>query len=267
MMTNWEFESELALRAVSAAEEVIKEKGERTVVAVKDSLRDVVSETDKRVETRIKEILKVAGHSIIAEESFSNNSDLSLLNGKCWVVDPLDGTANFVTGLPFYAISVGYVERGEFEVGAISIPSQKELFFTFGDQGSYLNGRPLTITDSDLKRSLVAASFSGSRGDESLRNRQYELFGVINDSSRGCLRLGSAATNLCYVAAGRLQACYGFDAFVWDVAGGIAVAKRAGCHAVELRQPNSPKLSYVVGSKPVVNQLIELFRSKGGLGF
>jgi myo-inositol-1(or 4)-monophosphatase len=227
-------------------------------IRTKESLRDIVTDFDTRIEKVIFEILQASGHKIIGEESFSGEFDTP--GEPVWVVDSIDGTANFVSGMPLYAASVGLCQNEKFLIGAVGLPATKELFFTHGDSAAFLNGKLLSPTPTDMKNALIAVSFSGAKGEEEFRRREFQLFGTINDSSRGCLRLGSAATNICYVALGRLQAAYGFQAQIWDVAAGLAIAERAGCQLHTMRRKNSTKIDYIVGAPDVVKEIHVLWQ-------
>ena len=255
MNPRWERESELALKAVSSGEELIEDRPDRLSVVSKGSLRDIVTDADIRIERRMTQILSASGHDVVGEESFAKAPRLPDGNAPFWLVDPIDGTVNFVSGMPFYALSAGLYVNGRFEAGAVSIPAFKELFFTYGDHGSYLNGTQLKSFDAGLSTSLVGASFSGERGDPTDRSKQYEAFGRVNDASRGCLRIGSAASMIAYTAAGRLQATYGLKAQIWDVAGGLAVARQAGCKIFFSRHPGSSRCDYIVGGPSVAEEL------------
>ena len=123
-----------------------------------------------------------------------------------------------------------------------------------------MNGRLLRHLHRPPREALVAASFAS--GPEN-RARQYELFGEINDRTRGCLRLGSAAANICLAAANRLQAAYGLDAKLWDVAGALAVAIGAGCQVDVAPSRSGLGLDYIVGSSETVLTIRDLWRSKG----
>jgi myo-inositol-1(or 4)-monophosphatase len=257
----WEYESELALKAVSSGGEFTLDRPDRFKVSTKESLRDVVTELDVQIEKHITKILAPSKIQIIGEEGSQPNDSLPA-NELYWAVDPIDGTANFVSGLPYYGVSVGLCQGNDFLVGAVSLPALKELFFTHGDRGAFLNGKPIRIADAALAQSLVGVSFAGAKGDQNYRARQYEFFGLVNDSSRGSLRLGSAAANICYVASGRLQAAYGLDARIWDIAGALAVAKQAG-GTVMTRPGSSPsRINYIVGSASAAREIQELALKK-----
>lgn len=257
----WEAEAELALRAVSVASEIALERPEQLSVTVKESLRDVTTAIDVRVQAHIVSVLAPSGHAIVAEEG---ESDARLLDAPApvWLVDPIDGTANYVAGMPFYAVSVGLQSGGRPVVGAVAVPPHRELYFTHGDRGAYLNGKALRVAEHcELRDALVVAGFSGKVLDADARAREYMLFGAVNDQSRGCLRLGSAAIAICYVAAGRLQAAYGFNVQAWDVAGALAIATRAGAKLLLRRTAQSTRLDFIVGVPGVVDRIQALTAS------
>ncbi|MEO8502783.1 MAG: inositol monophosphatase [Acidobacteriota bacterium] len=252
----WEREAEAALRAVSIAGELALERPEALGVRAKESARDIVTDMDLRIESVLREQLAPLGHPVVAEESFVMDTDSLPEDRPAFVVDPIDGTANYASGLSLYAVSVGLISAGCLVTGAVAIPAHKELFFTHGDAGAYLNGRALKPpAPCTLSQALVAATFSGRASSRDIRTGEFRLFGQINDASRGCLRLGSAAVNICYVAAGRMQAAYGFDAKLWDVAGALAVARQAGCAVFVERAPGSVVLDYAVGVAGVVTEI------------
>lgn len=258
----WIAESELALGAAASCAEVLECRTFQTV-RTKESRRDLVTELDIEIEGRIRAALASSPYRIVGEESF--RSEEPPLGGEdtAWLVDPVDGTANLVSSVPFYAVSVGLVSRLRFVAGAVVVPPQKELFFTMGDQGAYLNDKTLKAAGTALEDSLVAAAFSGKALRRESREREFSLFGRVNDRSRGCLRLGSAAVNICYAAAGRLQAAYGLGNRLWDVAGALAVASRAGCR-VYVGWAGEPFIvNYVAGAPGVADELAAMIEEEG----
>ena len=249
-----DFESALALRAVSTVNELLLNRAEILTVSTKTSPRDIVTELDVAIEKHLSEVLKDSHYRIVGEESY-DEKNAPLSPGPCWLLDPIDGTVNFVNGMPLYAISVGLYDRG-FVTGAISLPVFKELFFTYQEH-SYLNGTRLHVNDCALTEAVVVECFSEISNNQE-RENEYELFSNINEKSRGCLRLGSAATSLCYAACGRIQGVVGFENQVWDIAAGIAIAKQAGCEVVLSLDPSSTRVSYIVGTKSVVLEIQRL---------
>ena len=256
MTVRLQAESLAALSAVANAEVLLAGHIDKTVVGIKESRRDIVTNLDLQLERHIAATLSQIGGPVVGEEAWAVEKSLPPSGSTYWLVDPIDGTVNFVHGLPYFAISVGLSVGGEFLVGAVSLPAFKELYFTYGDELAFLNGRPLKARSAQLGDSLVGVSFPSRGSANPLQH--FDRFARVNDRTRGCLRLGSAAAMLCLVAAGRLQAVYGFGAKLWDVAGGIAIASRAGCEVWADRHPTSPLLNYVVAAPGVGEPLREL---------
>lgn len=267
MNTKWLFESEIALKAISTSIAIIEENYvEDLTFKTKETSRDIVTTLDVAIEKHIKEILSTSGHRMIGEETVKNDKLNIAKNEPIWFIDPLDGTTNFISSLPFYAISVGLVADCKFLVGSVVIPALKEIFFTMGNQGSFINGKALKkVPPVDLEKALIAAGFSGKIYDSRKRKQEYDFFGMLNDRSRGCLRLGSSATNICYVAAGRLQAAYGICSKIWDVAGALATALQAGCNVYLQWSQETTQVNYVVGAPGVSDEIAELLNNREDL--
>ncbi len=252
----WDREAEIAVRAVTSAARLLVERPESSVSWTKGSHRDIVTAVDVALEQHLCAQLATAGHPIVGEETAP---DVAMGDGPTWVIDPIDGTANWVAGLDWYAISVALRVGLGWPVGAVFLPARNELYFSWRD-GGYFNGRLMSCpSDRPLARSLVAAAFSGSASEPGRRTRELEVFGAINDASRGCLRLGSAAANLCAVARGSLQVAYGVDVGLWDVAGGVAVAEALRLDVV-LRRRLGNRCDFVVGTRTAVAGVSELMR-------
>ncbi|MFA6923075.1 MAG: inositol monophosphatase family protein [Bacteroidales bacterium] len=256
---NWAEEAEVSLKAVSSAAEIIENNSKDLInIKSKESFRDIVTELDIAIEHfLIKELLKTS-YEIIGEETFDNKTLNLSNNNPTWYIDPIDGTTNFISSIPFFGISVGLGINLDFEVGTVIFPALKEIFFTSNNGISYLNGKPLKSKPRELKNSLLSMAFSGSTQNVEYKKKQYEIFGKFNDNSRGCLRTGSAAANICYAASGRFGAVIGFTNKIWDIAGGIAIAKNAGCEIYIEQVDNANSFNYVVGAKCVSEQIVEI---------
>lgn len=263
MNIQWKNETALAMRAAAEGGRIALARpvalGERT----KESARDVVSSVDLMIEQHIRDVLAESGHQVIGEEEEGDCTYPLPGTAPVWIVDPIDGSANYLNGLDYFAVSVGLCRGRDFLVGAVCLPARTELFCTLGENRSLLNGKTLVHEHRAPRNSLVAASFSGSVGDQALRQCQYLAFGQVNDATRGCLRLGSAAANICLTAAGRLQAAYGIRARVWDVAAGLAIAAGAGCKVVLAASKSASHVDYVVGSRDTVSMIHELCVQNG----
>jgi myo-inositol-1(or 4)-monophosphatase len=258
---NWLKESEFALKAVSENVHFLKDNyGNAHKIKIKESVRDSVTEVDLLIEKRIINILKLSNYQIMAEETANEFSKKLFDHEPYWFVDPIDGTTNYISNIPFYSCSVGLVGREGFITGAVAAPVFKEIFFCIGKNESYLNGKRLFVEKSGLENSLVCACFAGKSLNTEARSREYKLFGNINDIGRGCLRLGSAALSICNVAAGRLQAAFGVASRIWDIAGAAAVAAGAGCEIHIEQIENSTKVNFVVGCPGVSSEIAIMMR-------
>jgi len=189
------------------------------------SFNNLVSYVDKTAEQMfikgLEVILPEAG--FIAEES----EDIYRKPGSNWVIDPLDGTTNFIFNLPVYCTSVALMKSDEVVLGVIFDPVHNECFYASKGNGAFLNGLPIKISKTtDLIRSLVATGFpydDFSKFDEYIR-----FLGELTRKTKGIRRLGSAAIDLAYVACGRFDSFYEYGLNAWDVAAGALIVQEAG---------------------------------------
>jgi myo-inositol-1(or 4)-monophosphatase len=163
-------------------------------------------------------------HQILAEEL---GGAAAAPPGPCWVFDPIDGTTNFAHGLPIFCASLALEIGGVAQVGAVYDPNRKELFTAERGGGAYLNGVPLRV--SSAARLVDAMLVTGFPYDVHGRvDEIVGLFGAFVGQARAVRRLGSAAIDLCYVAAGRLDGFWESDLKPWDIAGGALIVAEAG---------------------------------------
>lgn len=190
----------------------IKLKTPRDLVTVADL------HSEKIILTAIKEIFP--DHQILSEESGAskNKGDYQ------WIVDPLDGTTNFVMHNPLWSISIALAYKGEIILGAIYAPLQKELFYAVLGQGAYLNNERIHVNNTPIR--AIHAFCSGREAGNIERMIKYFTYQKRN--SLDCRQLGSAAIELAYVAAGRIASIIIPGAWVWDVAAGALLVKEAG---------------------------------------
>lgn len=186
---------------------------------------NLVSYVDKKSEEflvdALKHLLPEAG--FIAEE----NPDLKVAERYNWIVDPLDGTTNFVHKLPVFSVSIALTENMKPVLGVVFEINLKECFYAWENGPAFLNDREISVSETDvLDQSLIATGFpyyDYSRLDDYLL-----LFKDLMQSSRGVRRLGSAAVDLAYVACGRFELFYEYGLSPWDVAAGSLIVERAG---------------------------------------
>jgi len=190
---------------------------------------DLVTEIDLECERMCRGLVaeRFPDHDVLAEE-LNSVSDARPGSRFRWVFDPLDGTTNYAHGLPIYCSSLALEIDGRAEVAAIYDPTRKELFTAERGEGAYLNGTRLSVSStSTLIDSLLVTGFPYTVQEESGREL-VELFGFFLGRARAVRRLGSAALDLCYVAAGRFEAFWEQHLKPWDVAAGALIVEEAG---------------------------------------
>jgi myo-inositol-1(or 4)-monophosphatase len=201
-------------------------------VGTKTSSTDMVTDLDRASEALIVEgLTKVRPDDAILGEEGSSHDGTS---GVRWVIDPLDGTTNYLYGLPAFAVSIAAEVGGEAVVGVVADPSHDETFSATAGGGAFRNGKPITVSGaSDLSTALVATGF-GYRREQ--RARQAQVMTEILPAVRDVRRFGAAAIDMCWVACGRLDAYYEVGIKHWDVAAGGLIALEAGAHVEGLRE-------------------------------
>ena len=190
------------------------------------SLNSLVSYVDKKAEEMLVEgcmkILPEAGF-ITEEETIEKSADKEWL----WIIDPLDGTTNFLHSLPFFSISVALQHRGKTVMGLVCEVNRRELFYAIKNEGAFLNGKKISCSSTEkLTDSLLATGFPYYDFDR--RDAYLKLLGELMPKSRGIRRLGSAALDLAYTACGRFDAFFEYSLAPWDVAAGAFMVEEAG---------------------------------------
>lgn len=188
-------------------------------------LNDFVTYVDKASEERIiKELRKLLPEAgFIAEE----NSKLEEKDTYNWIIDPLDGTTNFIHKVPLFAISIALAKKNKIILGVIYEINLHECFYAWKDGGAYLNGHQILVSDcAELKDSLLATGFPYNDYDR--LDAYLSLFKDLIKSTHGLRRLGSAAVDLAYTACGRFDGFYEYGLNSWDVAAGAIIVKEAG---------------------------------------
>jgi len=188
---------------------------------------DFVSEVDRAAENAIIETLLQAypDHGILAEES--GNSHGNRTSEYQWIIDPLDGTTNFLHGLPIYAVSIGLAHRDVVQQAVVYDPARNDLFFASRGRGAFLNDRRLRVSKRvHLGDALVGTGFPFRRGDDF--ERYIQMMQTVMQRCAGVRRPGAAALDLCYVAAGWYDGFFESGLHPWDVAAGSLIITEAG---------------------------------------
>lgn len=256
MHHSWEEETRLAISAAREGGRIALHSAAALDIQTKESPRDIVTAIDLEIERAMLDILAQSAHPVLSEESVTGSVYALHEDKLMWVVDPIDGTANFAHGLDYFGICAGLCRGLDFLAGAVYLPRLDQLYSTAG-QVALLNDTPLLHRHRPFSASLVGAGFANTVHDAAHRARQYELFGFVNEQTRGCLRLGSTAVNICFAAAGRLQCAYGLRAKIWDVAGALAVAIAAGCKVIVAPCGDQFSVDYIAGSSATATMIHE----------
>ena len=189
---------------------------------------DLVTEVDLECERMCRAVIaeRFPDHGVLAEELSSGPSERAVSTHR-WVFDPLDGTTNYAHGLPIFCASLALEINGRAEAAAVYDPTRRELFTAERGEGAYLNGIRLQVSSADrLIDSLLVTGFPYDVHKQS--GDLVALFGAFLGRARAVRRLGSAALDLCYVAAGRFDAFWEQHLKPWDVAAGALIAAEAG---------------------------------------
>lgn len=225
----------------------------------KTGRRDVVTEYDRRVQKLLMERLGAAvpGAHFFCEEMQERDR---LDSEQLFIIDPIDGTMNFVHGFHHSCISVAYAEKGTVMAGAVYNPYVDELFTAVKGQGAFLNGSPIHAADGGLRENMVV--FGTAPYDAALSEQTFEIAKKVFAASLDLRREGSAALDLCTVAAGRAGLYFELQVSLWDYAAGALIAEEAGCRC--LKPDGSPlprdgsKPGILVGSPKAVQEFLNL---------
>lgn len=208
-----------------------RKKFKRSDIEIKGH-NDLVSYVDKTAEQMLVSgltlILPEAG--FITEENTSNKKG----DRYNWIIDPLDGTTNFIHGVPCFCISIALMDKDELVSGVVHELNFDECFYAWKDGGAYMNDEKITVSPvKKLSDSLLATGFPYH--DFSRMKPYMEVFDYCMRNTHGLRRLGSAAADLAWVAAGRFEAFYEYGLNPWDVAGGAIIVKEAGGKVIDFK--------------------------------
>lgn len=217
----------IAIEAARAAGVIIIRAMKRldTIKIAEKQPNDFVTEVDQRVEQEIISIIKKAypSHSILGEESGATAGD-----DYQWIIDPLDGTRNFIHGFPYFAVSIAVAHRGKIEHGVIYDPIHQELFTATRGKGAQLNERRIRVAArKQLQECLLGTGFAYRYNDKENKVPEKILEAFI-PACGDIRRAGAAALDLAYVACGRLDGFWEMGLKMWDMAAGVLLIKEAG---------------------------------------
>lgn len=245
----------IAVRAARNAGEIISRSADNVgkLQINRKGINDFATEVDRAAEQEIIKVIKTAfpDHAILAEESGEHKG-----NDYVWIIDPLDGTTNFLHGFPVYAVSIALQVKGKLELGVVYDPLRDELFTAERGGGAMMNNRRIRVTNqTGLKGALIGTGFP-------FKNQQHldaylGMFRAIHADSAGIRRAGAAALDLAYVAIGRLDGFWEIGLHPWDMAAGILLIKEAGGVATDFSfQDNYMETGNLIAGNPKMHQVM-----------
>ncbi|MFD2333537.1 inositol monophosphatase family protein [Cohnella sp. GCM10020058] len=219
--------------AQDAGDQIVKRMSDAYGISGKLNLSDLVTDVDLQSEGLIRGWIArdYPAHWLLSEESDGAGDPFALMRqpppGYGWIVDPIDGTINFVQGIPHFAISIGIMENGELLHGVVYNPLTRELYQATAGKGASLNGKRLqTSEQDDIGRAVLATGFQAAdwRPESVTLARMGRVVGI----SRNVRIHGAASLDLCWVASGRLTGFWHDGLYPWDVAAGVLLVREAG---------------------------------------
>ena len=249
----------IAVRAARRAGEVIvRSLNSLDALTVSTKGRnDFVSEVDRAAEAEIIGIIRrhYPDHAVLAEESGASGEHETL-----WIIDPLDGTTNFLHGFPVFAVSIACQQRGRLEHAVVYDPMRQELFTTSRGGGAHLDNRRIRVSKQrTLEGALIGTGFP-FRGDTRYTDAYFAMLRAATEHTAGIRRPGAAALDLAYVAAGRIDGFWEIGLSPWDTAAGTLLVQEAGGHIGTLTGGEYRQGGHVIAGTPkVYAALIELF--------
>jgi len=256
---------EVCEQAARAGAAVLMDWRDR-ITAREKGPRDLVTEADYASQQAIADCIAAAfpDHAFLGEEAIEGQKDEASDEGGGfrWVVDPLDGTVNYVHGMANFSVSIALEKDRRPIAGVVYDPVAEECFRATAGGGAELNGQPISVSSCvQIEESLIAASFSAGVRSDSIELRR---FAEVLGRCQAIRRLGSAALNLCYAAAGRLDAYWADSVKIWDVAAGVLILSEAGGVITHLSgepyQSEDPKI-VVAATPPLHEQLLSALQA------
>ncbi|XP_054840824.1 inositol monophosphatase 1 isoform X2 [Eublepharis macularius] len=232
MADPWQECMDYAVILARKAGEIIREAlKEEIAVMVKSSPADLVTVTDQKVENMIISSIKekYPSHSFIGEESVAAGAGSTLTDNPTWIIDPIDGTTNFVHRFPFVAVSIGFVVNKKIEFGVVFSCVEDKMYTARKGKGAFCNGQKIHVSQlQDITKALIVTELGSSREPEVLKTVLSNMQRLLSIPIHGIRAVGTAAVNMCLVATGGADAYYEMGIHCWDMAGAGIIITEAG---------------------------------------
>lgn len=232
MSDPWQECMDFAVAIAKKAGQVIREAMKHDVsVMVKSSPADLVTETDQKVEAMIISSIKekFPSHSFIGEESVAAGEGCNHTDNPTWIIDPIDGTTNFVHRFPFVAVSIGFTVNKEVEFGVVYSCAEDKMYTARKGKGAFCNGEKLTVSgQQDISKALIVTELGSSRSADILGIILCNIEKLLHIPVHGVRAVGSAAIDMCLTATGGAEAYYEMGIHCWDVIAAAIIVTEAG---------------------------------------
>ncbi|KAM9332097.1 inositol monophosphatase 1-like [Pholidichthys leucotaenia] len=232
MTDQWQECMDFCMELTKQAGQMIRKALQKDITVMqKSSPVDLVTETDQKVEqliiSSIKE--KYPTHSFIGEESVAAGAPSVLTDDPTWIIDPIDGTTNFVHRFPFVSVSIGFTVKKQIEFGIVYSCLEDKMYTARKGKGAFCDGVPIRVSGlEDISKSLVLTEMGFKKDPEQFKTLFANIKTILSIPVHGIRSPGSAAVNMCLVACGSADAYYHMGIHCWDMAGGAAVVTEAG---------------------------------------
>lgn len=252
----------IARRAARQASAVHRKAAQDSLgVGTKSSSSDLVTEIDRESERQLVSIIRAArpDDSIVGEEG----TEVAGSSGICWILDPLDGTTNFVHAYPAHAVSVGVEIDGKRAIGVVHDTSRNQVYAGIVGASAQCDDTPVAVrAETQLERALIGTGFLPAA---EARRVQADVLRSVLPHVRDVRRSGCPSLDLCAVASGKLDGFYESGLGRWDIAAGAAIAEAAGAKVAELHSSTLPEPLLVVANSKLLDALVELLVSAGAV--
>lgn len=243
--------------ATEASQLVAGSQIERLAIRTKSTENDMVTDVDRATETFLIEAIlsRFPNDTVIGEENGERYGN----SGRSWIIDPIDGTTNFVYGFPAYSVSIGVKEDDDFVAGAVFNIPESTLYWAGKEMGAFKNGSPIRVRPPiDHTQALIGTGFGYS---SKRRMSQSKFLSTIIGEIRDIRRAGAASLDLCYVAEGRLDGYYESGLWPWDYTAATLIVREAGGIVRGLDGPEpTPSLTVATSNLPLSDFLTERIR-------
>ncbi|KAM9839564.1 inositol monophosphatase 1-like [Aulostomus maculatus] len=230
----WQKAYDFAVEVARKAGAEIRKAGESEIkVQTKSSTVDLVTKTDERVEKIIIGALKsefgAQAHCFIGEESVAKGEPCILTDKPTWIIDPVDGTTNFVHGFPFVAVSIAFAVKKELEFGVVYSCLEDKMYKARRGKGAFCDDEQILVSDvKDINKSIIISEHGTDRSKEKVSKIFSTMQKILCIPVHGLRGSGTAATNMCLVASGAVEAFFEIGIHCWDIAAGAVIVKEAG---------------------------------------